>query len=831
MGFADWDEFAIRAVMLAQELGDELRTNSTTSDLLLYGCMKAGFSKQSGAFAILTKLGLTADKLKNAIAESRGMGTTSGKNFSSGSFRVITRANQDNNGGAKTVDTVQVLLAIVAEEDCSGAKLLKSLGISLEDVKKEGAALRESSEERTAVGVGASSGGSSSPAATLEKYTEDLTQKARDGKLDPVVGREEEIERAILVLKHRRKNNPVLLGDPGVGKTAIAEGIAQRIAAGTVPEFLKDKQVKVLDVSGLLAGTKYRGDFEERLTNIINEVVASNRKIILMIDEIHTIIGAGGAGEGGAIDAGNIMKPKLANGELQVMGATTRDEYRKYIEKDKALERRFKPIIVPEPSVEQTIDILKGIAYKYEDFHGLVFSPEAIEACAKLSEQYVADRYLPDKAIDILDMTGTVVSISNDPWMQQTEKTRSQTELEEVLQEKARAEKAEEYEKCAELKKRQEELEKIVQQEASQGKDKQQIVSEADVSSVVSRMTGIPVSRVASNESSRLLSLEGTLHKRVIGQHEAVVAVSKAVRRARSGLKDANRPIASFIFAGPTGVGKTELCKALAKSYYGNEKAMLRFDMSEFMERHTVSKLIGSPPGYVGYDDETQLCDRIRRNPYSLILFDEIEKAHPDIFNIMLQILEDGRLTDSKGRVVSFKNALIIMTSNVGAQNIQKNIEGGGGFGFNVASENEDEASYENLKKVLGDELKNRFKPEFINRLDDTIVFKPLTKEEVRQIAEIEFNKVFDRVKGEYNTTVELTEKFQEKVLEDGYDPKFGARPLRRAIRRLLEDELAGSVLSKPFVAGEIVVVDVDEDDKVVVERSLLSLEKSLAGT
>jgi len=680
--------------------------------------------------------------------------------------------------------------------------------------------------------VGAGGPASASKTATLEQYSEDLTKKAEEGKLDPVIGRDKEINATIHALARRKKNNPVLLGDPGVGKTAIAEGLAQRIVDGKVPKFLKGKRVLVLDVAGMLAGTKYRGDFEERLTNIIKEVVAAERNIILMIDEIHTIVGAGDTIEGGGgLDAGNIMKPKLANGDLQVIGATTRDEYRKYVEKDKALERRFKPVDVPEPSLEDTVEILKGIAYKYEEFHKLKYSPEAIEACAKLANEYIADRFLPDKAIDCLDETGALISITSDPWMQEQQQSNAQKELEEVLQEKDKAVEAEEYEKCEQLKKRQEELQAIIQKEMDEKTEKVMIVSEANVSTVVARKTGIPVSRVESSESSRLLKLEDTLHERVIGQDEAVVAVSKAVRRARSGLKDANRPIASFIFAGPTGVGKTELCKALSNSYYGNEKAMIRFDMSEFMEKHTISKLIGSPPGYVGYDDETQLCDRIRRNPYSLILFDEIEKAHEDIFNIMLQILEDGRLTDSKGRVVSFKNALIIMTSNVGAQSIEKTIEGGGGFGFDLAMESEDDSTYANLKKVLGEQLKSRFRPEFINRLDDTIVFRPLTKADVKQIAELEFKKVFRRAGEQYNVTIELTDKFKDKVLEDGYDQKFGARPLRRAVTRLLEDELTNSLLSEPFVAGETVVVDVSEDGKIIVVRSLVSLQESLGET
>jgi len=491
--------------------------------------------------------------------------------------------------------------------------------------------------------------------------------------------------------------------------------------------------------------------------------------VILMIDEIHTIVKAGGTE--GALDAGNIMKPKLASGDLQVIGATTLDEYRQYIEQDKGWERRFSPVMVPEPSVEQTIEILKGIVFKYEEYHELTYTPEAIEACATLADQYIADRFLPDKAIEVLDMAGAAAKIRHD----------------EVLESSSAL----------------------------------PVVSETNVTQIISKRTGIPVNKVTLNESARLLGLEDILHGRVIGQHEAIVAVSKAVRRARSGLKDPNRPVASFVFAGPTGVGKTELCKALSRTYYGNEKSMLRFDMSEYMEKHAISKLIGSPPGYVGYDEESQLCDRIRRNPYSLVVFDEIEKAHPDVFNIMLQILDDGRLTDSKGRVVSFKNALIVLTSNVGAQNIEKAIEGGGGFGFAVSGADQDEATYDNLKAGLMEELKTRFKPEFLNRLDDTIVFRPLTLEDVRKIAELEFEKVFKRVEEQYSSTVQLTDKFKDKVLEEGFDAKFGARPLRRAVSRLLEDELAASTLAESFRPGDVITVDVDEDGRVVVQRQL----------
>jgi ATP-dependent Clp protease ATP-binding subunit ClpC len=827
MAFENFNEASIKAVMSAQSFVGQ--NNATTSDAILYGCFE---SKSSTAARILNNLGLTPEKVKNAIKEQRSLGlveaaNTTKKEFSPEAANCIKRTVEFNKGTGMAVDTVHLLLAIITQEGCAGQKVLKSLGVTPEQVQKEADKLDE--DDGTAT-VGAGRIGAPPKAATLEQFSEDLTKKAKEGKLDPIVGRDDVIDMAMLVLKRRRKNNPVFLGDPGVGKTAIAEGIAQRIAEGRVPSHLKDKRVLQLDVAGLLAGTKYRGDFEERLTNIIKEVVASEGEIILMIDEMHTIVGAGGSVEGASsVDAGNIMKPKLANGELQVMGATTVEEYRKFVAKDKALERRFKPIDVPEPSLEDTIEILKGIAYKYEDHHGVSYTPEGIEACAKLAEKYIADRFLPDKAIDALDMAGARVGVFSDPWMQEQSEDDPRAELAEVVEKLEVANKNEEYELCAQLVEKRKDLEKQIEDNMGGESEKVMVVTEVNVSDVVSEITGIPVSKVGSDESSRLLELEDTLHDRVIGQDEAVVAVSKAVRRARSGLKDANRPVASFIFAGPTGVGKTELCKALSKSYYGSEKSMIRFDMSEFMERHTISKLIGSPPGYVGYGDETQLCDKIRRNPYSLILFDEIEKAHPDIFNLMLQILEDGRLKDSKGRLVSFKNALIIMTSNVGAQNIEKTIDGGGGFGFQTATDNADDATYETLKDVLLEEMKNKFRPEFINRLDDTIVFRPLTKDTLKEISELEFKKVYNRLEQQYNITAELTDEFKDKVLEEGFDPKFGARPLRRAISRLLEDELSTSLLNDPFVAGETIVIDLDDDGKVVVKRPLLALEESLA--
>jgi ATP-dependent Clp protease ATP-binding subunit ClpC len=618
-----------------------------------------------------------------------------------------------------------------------------------------------------------------------------------------------------------------------------------------VPELLQGKRIVQLDLAMLLAGTRYRGEFEERLKNVIKEVLESKRNIILMIDEIHTIVGAGGTGDGGgAIDAGNIMKPALSRGDLQVIGATTIEEYRKYIEKDKALERRFQPVTVPEPTVEETTQIIKGLARKYEEHHKLSYTEEALEACVKFASQYITDRFLPDKAIDVLDETGARVRLRESAVLPEEAK-QAQTELKEVQQKKEDAVRNQNYEEAAELKTKEAELRTKIKAaltearkaiegpdegdaQAEEGEDgegpklREVVVTEADVAQVVAKWTGVPVEKVSTDEGARLVKLEDTLHNRVIGQEEAVTAVAKAVRRARAGLKNPNRPIASFIFCGPTGVGKTELCKALSAAYFGKEDSMIRLDMSEFMERHTVSKLIGSPPGYVGYDEESQLTDGIRRKPYSLVLFDEVEKAHPDVFNLMLQILEDGRLTDSKGRVVSFKNALIIMTSNVGSKVIEKGIGGGGGIGFSGLEDELDAeaSSYKRLKSMVHDELKNFFKPEFLNRLDEIIVFKSLTKPEVAQIAELEFKKTFGRT-AERGVSLTMTDRFKQKVIDEGFNPVYGARPLRRAIMRLVEDELAESFLKEPTVEGEYIMLDTDNDGGVAVLRNRTPPEDS----
>mgnify|MGYP001053220791 CR=1 FL=1 len=619
----------------------------------------------------------------------------------------------------------------------------------------------------------------------------------------------------IQILGRRTKNNPVLIGEPGVGKTAIAEGLAQRISNGDIPDILEEKRVVTLDIGLLVAGTKYRGEFEERLKKIMDEIrQAAN--VILVIDEVHTLIGAGAAE--GAIDAANILKPALARGELQCIGATTLDEYRKHIERDAALERRFQPVMVGEPSVDETIEILHGLRDRYEQHHKLKILDEALEAAAKLSDRYISDRYLPDKAIDLVDEAGSRVRLINSqlpPAAKELDK-----ELRQVLKDKDDAVRSQDFDRAGELRDREMEIKAEIRAiaqskkaESGSNEDDSPVVTEEDIAQIVASWTGVPVNKLTESESEKLLHMEDTLHQRLIGQDEAVKAVSRAIRRARVGLKNPNRPIASFIFSGPTGVGKTELTKALASYFFGSEEAMIRLDMSEFMERHTVSKLIGSPPGYVGYNEGGQLTEAVRRRPYTVVLFDEIEKAHPDVFNMLLQILEDGRLTDAKGRTVDFKNTLLIMTSNIGSKVIEK---GGSGLGFEFSEENQADAQYTRIRSLVNEELKQYFRPEFLNRIDEIIVFRQLTKDEVKEISDILLKEVFSRL-SEQGITLDVTERFKDRLVEEGYNPSYGARPLRRAIMRLLEDSLAEEILSGRIQDGDTAVVDVDENGKVNV--------------
>jgi len=676
---------------------------------------------------------------------------------------------------------------------------------------------------------------------SLEKYGIDLTQSARDGFLDPVIGRDEEIRRTIQILSRSTKNNPVLIGEPGVGKTAIAEGLAQRIQLGDIPDILEDKRVLTLDIGLLVAGTKYRGEFEERLKKIMEEIKSAGN-VILVIDEVHTLIGAGAAE--GAIDAANILKPALARGELQCIGATTLDEYRKHIERDAALERRFQPVMVGEPSIEDTIEILKGLRERYEQHHRLKITDDALEAAAHLGDRYISDRFLPDKAIDLIDEAGSRVRLINSklpPEAKQIDK-----ELRQIQKQKEESVRDQNFDQAGQLREKEMELSAKIKEVLDNKKESKAgdqsdagnsvisdskilqspLVSEEDVAHIVASWTGVPVQKLTETESVKLLNMEETLHQRLIGQDEAVKAVSRAIRRARVGLKNPNRPIASFIFSGPTGVGKTELTKSLASYFFGSEEAMIRLDMSEFMERHTVSKLIGSPPGYVGFNEGGQLTEAVRRRPYTVVLFDEVEKAHPDVFNLLLQLLEDGRLTDSKGRTVDFKNTLLIMTSNIGSKVIEK---GGGGLGFEFSGDSVEDSQYNRIKSLVNEELKQYFRPEFLNRLDEIIVFRQLTKNEVKEIAEIMLQEVFARLQDK-GIKLNVTDAFKERLVEEGYNPSYGARPLRRAVMRLLEDSLAEEVLSGRIKDGDNALVDIDDNKKVTINISSEESSQELAG-
>ena len=710
--------------------------------------------------------------------------------------------------GHNYIGTEHLLLGLIREGEGVAARVLENLALDLTKIRTQVIRLLGDTAE-TSTGTNQAKG----KTPTLEEFGSNLTQKAAEGKLDPVIGRQKEIERVIQILGRRTKNNPILIGEPGVGKTAIAEGLAQRITNRDVPDILEDKRVVTLDIGLLVAGTKYRGEFEERLKKIIDEIRVANN-VILVIDEVHTLIGAGAAE--GAIDAANILKPALARGEMQCIGATTLEEYRKHIEKDPALERRFQPVIVGEPSVEETIEILYGLRDRYEKHHKLVISDEALTAAAKFADQYIADRFLPDKAIDLIDEAGSRVRLLHSqlpPAAKELDK-----ELREILKQKDEAVRGQDFETAGQLRDREMEIKAqiaaIAQSKKTENEPSKEVsvVTEEDIAQIVAAWTGIPVNKMTRSESEKLLQMEETLHGRIIGQDEAVVAVSRAIRRARVGLKNPNRPIASFIFSGPTGVGKTELTKALASYFFGSEEAMVRLDMSEYMERHTVSKLIGSPPGYVGYNEGGQLTEAVRRRPYTVVLFDEIEKGHPDVFNLLLQILEDGRLTDSKGRTVDFKNTLLILTSNVGSKVIEK---GGGGLGFEM-SENATETQYNRIKSLVNEELKQYFRPEFLNRLDEIIVFRQLTKDEVGEIAEIMLKEVFTRI-SEKGIQLEVTARFKNHLIDEGYNPIYGARPLRRAVMRLLEDTLSEEFLSEKIKEGDTAVVDVNAEGKVQV--------------
>ena len=809
--------------MLAQEEARRLGHNLVGTEQILLGLVGEGTGV---AAQVLAEMGVT---LENARAEVEKIIGRGGNRFIPNEIpftpkvkRVFEQAFAEARQlGHNYIAPEHLLLGLIREGEGVAAKVLENLGVDL--AKARTSVIKTLGEVATVAGSTKErrSGRTASKTATLDEFGTNLTQLAAEGKLDPVVGRQQEIERAVQILGRRTKNNPVLIGEPGVGKTAIAEGLAQRIIGKNVPDILEDKQVISLDMGLLVAGTRFRGEFEERLKAIMDEI-RSNGNIILVIDEIHTLIGTGAA-EGG-MDAANLLKPALARGELQCLGATTLDEYRKHIERDAALERRFQPITVGEPTVAETIEILHGLRDRYEQHHKVKFSDTALDAAAKLSDRYISDRFLPDKAIDLIDEAGSRVHLNN---TQSSAAKELKQELRQVTKDKEEAVTAQDFDSAGKLRDRELELEAQIKavKENNVSADRP-IVDEEDIAQIVAAWTGVPVNKLTETESELLLHLEDTLHTRLIGQEEAVTAVSKAIRRARVGLKNPNRPIASFIFSGPTGVGKTELAKALAAYFFGSEEAMIRLDMSEFMERHTVSKLIGSPPGYVGYDEGGQLTEAVRRRPYTVILFDEIEKAHPDVFNMMLQLLDDGHLTDAKGRTVDFKNTLVIMTSNIGSKVIEK---GGGGLGFDLASADQAQSQYNRIRSLVNEDLKQYFRPEFLNRLDEVIVFRQLSKNEVKQIADIMLREVSLRL-AEQGITLEVSERFKDRVVEEGYSPSYGARPLRRAIMRLLEDSLAEAMLSGQIKDGDTATVDIDDDAQVRVVPAQRQLQLSSVG-
>nr|UNJ15748.1 Clp protease ATP binding subunit [Cyanidioschyzonaceae sp. 2] len=815
--FERFTEKAIKVIMLAQEEARRLGHNFVGTEQILLGLIGEGTGLAARA---LKTLGVNLKEARIEVEKiiGRGSGFVAVEiPFTPRAKRVLELSLDEARVLAHNyIGTEHLLLGLIREGEGVAARVLENLGVDLSTLRS---LILRMLDETSEVAVGG--GYSRSRTPTLEEFGVNLTELAMEGELDPVVGRQKEIERVIQILGRRTKNNPVLIGEPGVGKTAIAEGLAQRIANRDVPDILEDMKVITLDIGLLVAGTKYRGEFEERLKKVMDEIREVGN-VILVIDEVHTLIGAGAAE--GAIDAANILKPALARGELQCIGATTLEEYRKHIEKDAALERRFQPVMVGEPTVDETIEILKGLRDRYEQHHRVKISDTALEAAAKLSHQYIADRYLPDKAIDLIDEAGSRVRLMY--YKLPKVALELDKELREVTRLKDEMIRDDNFEKAAQLRDREREIRAQMAAMTKTYRDQTQqemkqtppIVTEEDIAQIVASWTGIPVKKLTRSESEKLLHMEETLHQRIVGQNEAVTAVSKAIRRARVGLKNPNRPIASFIFSGPTGVGKTELTKALASYFFGSTEAMVRLDMSEYMERHTVSKLIGSPPGYVGYNEGGQLTEAVRKRPYTVILFDEIEKAHPDVFNILLQILEDGRLTDSKGRTVDFKNSLLIMTSNIGSKIIEK---GGGGLGFELGESWQD-TQYSRLKSLVNEELKQYFRPEFLNRIDEIIVFRQLTKEEVGEIAEMMLKEVYERLVQQQQIQLQVTDRFKRKVIEEGYSSTYGARPLRRSIMKWLEDPLAEQVLANTLSPGMTAVVDLDgEEVKILPSKQV----------
>ncbi len=823
--FERFTEKAIKVIMLAQEEARRLGHNFVGTEQVLLGLIGEGTGV---AAKTLKSMGVN---LKDARAEvekiiGRGSGFVAVEiPFTPRAKRVLELSwDEARQLGHNYIGTEHLLLGLIREGEGVAARVLENLGVDLNRIRTNVVKMLGESKPQT-VSSGASTTPSSSGGKTktpsLDEFGRDLTLAAQELRLDPVVGREKEIERVIQILARRTKNNPVLIGEPGVGKTAVAEGLATRIVNAEVPDILDGKKVIQLDMGLLVAGTKYRGEFEERLKKIMDEIRQAGN-IILVIDEMHTLIGAGAAE--GAIDAANILKPALSRGEIQVIGATTLDEYRKYVEKDSALERRFQSVIIDEPTEDESIEIIKGLKSKYEEHHKLIISDDAIVASVKLSNKYITDRFLPDKAIDVIDEASSKVrlKVSNlSPEGKELEK-----ELRSLIKEKEDAIRNQEFEKASQLRDDEAELKDRIRDMAQRYKEEHEAnkptVTAENVAEVIAIMTGVPVTKLTEGESERLLKLEETLHERVIGQNDAVIAISKAIRRARVGLKSPNRPIGSFIFSGPTGVGKTELAKALAEAVFGSEDNMIRVDMSEFMEKHSTAKLIGSPPGYVGYDDGGHLTELVRKKPYSVILFDEIEKAHPDVFNIMLQILDDGRLTDAKGRHINFKNTIIIMTSNVGASMIMSTSK----LGFSTADD-ESKDKYEKLKETVTEEMKKAFRPEFLNRIDETIVFSHLSQEEIREIVDLMLKDLFKRL-AERELSVEVTDEVKEHLAKDGYSEAYGARPLRRLIQRKIEDMLAEEILSGKYSSGDTVVIKL-VDDKIAFDKKSKRAKKEPA--
>ena len=800
---------AKEAIKYAAMAAKELSQNYVGTEHLLLGLVQEG----SGVAAkILEKNGITEEKILNLIDQlivsNYNVAIESRQNYSPLAIGVLQNAYREaTRYKSALIGTEHILIAIIKDSACIAHKLLLTMNINIQKLYMEILSAMGEETERKENYEKTSNRSNSLATPTLDKYSRDLTEFARIGKLDPVIGRDNETNRVMQILSRRTKNNPVLIGEPGVGKTAVVEGLASRIISKEVPDTLLDKRLVTLDLPAMIAGSKYRGEFEERIKKVINEVVSAGN-VLLFLDELHTIIGAGGAE--GAVDASNILKPLLARGELQLIGATTIDEYRKHIEKDSALERRFQPIIVEEPSLEDATKILLGLKHKYEEHHAVSITDRAIESAVKLSKRYISDRFLPDKAIDLVDEAASKTRISN--YMEPEKIKEIKAEIEKMEKEKEDAVSAEEFERAGEIKEKQEKLRekqnKLRDKWIEDKRNKKLVVDEDEIADVVALWTKIPVKKITENDSQRLNNLEKVLHERVVGQEEAVNAVARAIRRGRVGLKDPKRPIGSFLFLGPTGVGKTELSKALAYSMFGSESALIRVDMSEYMEKHSVSKMVGSPPGYVGYDEGGQLSEKVRRNPYSVILFDEIEKAHPDVFNILLQVLDDGHITDSSGRTVDFKNTVIILTSNAGAQRIVEPKH----LGF--ASNTDDEKDYSAMKNNVMDEVKQMFKPEFLNRIDETIVFHQLTRDNLKEILDILLKEINNRLSEQMQMNLKLTDRAKEFLIDKGYDKKYGARPLKRALQNEIEDKMAEQILLGNVKQGDSLKVDCKGEDK-----------------